>query len=315
MPNAALIELLLQELQNSNRDIKAEAQLLVAQEKGLRNDDYIVSCNHRFTREYSKDVISANLAELAGNQSILKLELSRSGLYDHLPEGIFFLPLQRAKGNMSAADMVVNYKENKKKEEGIRRFFLPFENDFFLQRVEVEEQETLLLKGLQLGYLNDYFIRFWSLPTSIPKSFIAPLILLLPYAYKIAGDIDLMAQSLEQILNEPVRIRRIKAPIEDASAIWIPTLGETELGINFVCGETFVEDTPVFEIEVGPLQDSRITDYLDGGNRNILMETFTKFFVPAGVDTTVSLILPPEKRHMILAGDDELVLGYSSFLE
>ena len=314
MPNAALIELLLQELQNSSCDIKAEAQLLVAQERGLRKDDYLVSCNHRFTREYSRDLVSGNLAEL-GNQSILRLELSRSGLYDHLPEGIFFLPLQRTKGNISAVDMVVNYKENKKKEESIRRFFLPFENDFFLQRVGVEEQETLLLKGLQLGYLNDYFVRFWNLPTSIPKSFIAPLILLLPYAYKIAGDLKLMAQSLEQILNEPVRIWKKKAATEDASMISIPALGETELGLNFVCGDTFVEDTPAFEIEIGPLQGSRVTDYLPGGNRNILMETFTKFFIPAGVDTTVSLVLPPEKRSMILAGDDEPVLGYSTFLE
>lgn len=315
MPNIALIELLLQELQNSRTDIKAEAQLLVAQEKGLRKDDYIVSCNQRFIREYSRDLVSANVTELAGNQSILQLELSRSGLYDHLPEGIFFLPIQRTKNNISAVDMVVDYKENKKKEENIRRFFLPFENDFFLQRIEVEEQETLLLKGLQLGYLNDYFIRFWNLPTSIPKHFIAPLILLLPYAYKIAGNRQLMAESLEQILNEPVRINCKKAPVEDASGIQIPALGETELGLNFVCGDSFTEDTPVFELEIGPLQDSRVTDYLAGGNRFVLLETFAKFFVPAGVDTTVSLILPPEKKNMVLVKGEEPVLGYSSFLE
>ena len=259
--------------------------------------------------------MSANLTELAGNQSMLELELSRSGLYDHLPEGIFFLPLQRTKNNFSVIDMVVDFKENKKKEENIRRFFLPFENDFFLQRVEVEEQETLLLNGLQLGYLNDYFIRFWNLPTSIPKHFIAPLILLLPYAYKIAGNRELMAESLEQILNEPVRIILKRAPVEDASGIQIVALGDTELGLNFVCGDSFDEDTPVFEIEIGPLQASRVTDYLQGGNRFALLETFGKFFVPVGVDTTVSLILPPEKKNMVLAKDEEPVLGYSSFLE
>jgi hypothetical protein len=315
MSSIELIELLRQELQNSLCDIKAEAQLLMAQEKGLRSDDYMISCNKRFIREYSRDLVSANLIELTANRSILQVQLSRTGIYDQLPEGIFFQSPQRSNHSVTAADMVLDYKENKKKEEDIRRFFLPFENDFFLQRIKLEEQETLLLQGLQSGYLNDYFMRFWNLPASIPSAFVAPLILLLPYAYKIAGNRDLMAQSLEQILNEPVFIDKKRAPKEDAKSIAIPVLDEAQLGVDFVCGEAFIEDSPVFEIEIGPLQNSRIADYLEAGPRCVLIETFTRFFVPAGVDSIITITIPVERRNMIIAKDNEPVLGYSTFLE
>ncbi len=314
MPNAQLIEKLIQEFQTSAWDIKAEAQIVLAQDKGLRPDEYLVSCNKRFVREYSRDVVSANLMEALANQALLKIELSRSGIYDQLPEGMFFQSAQRSKNNVTVADMALDYKQNKKKEEEIRRFFLPFENDFFLQRIGLEEQETILLEGIQSGYLNDYFIRFWNLPPSIPKSFMAPLILLLPYAYKIAGDRELITESLEQILQEPIRINRKKAPTEDASTLDIPALGNADLGLNFVCGEVFMENTPVFEIEIGPLQNSLVTDYLKGGSRYILMETFTRFFIPVGVETIISLVIPAEKRNMVIAKGDEPVLGYSSYL-
>ena len=314
MSNFQLIDLVQQELQNSMCDIKAEAQLLMASEKGLRPDDYLVSCSKRFIREYSKDVIFSELKEFAGNKTVLQVQLSRSGIYDQLPEGIFFHTPQRAGRNITVADMATDYKINKKKEEEIRRFFQPFENDFFLQRLSLEQQETLLLEGLQSGILNEYFIRFWNLPASIPKAFIAPFILLLPHASKIAGDFNLTAESLAQILKEEVNIKRANPCPTDASAIGAVALGEGQLGLDMVCGENFMEDTPDVEIEIGPLKYSHVTDYLEGGGRYALIEAFNRFFIPAGVDTLVTIKVVNEKQHMIIEKNFEPVLGYTSFL-
>jgi hypothetical protein len=313
--NYSLIEQLQTEMQNAGWDVKAEAQLLQALEQGLLPDDFLVSCDGLFRREYSRDIVAADVKEDGRNQTILELHLSRSGLYDQLPEGLFFQSVQQGSSPVTnAGDMAADYKYNRKKEVEIRRFFLPFENDFFLQRMQLEEEEAMLLQGLQSGILNDYFIRFWDLPRAIPKPFIIPLILLLPYAWKVAGDTALTAACLQQLLHEEVVIYKKQSGPADAQSIGSPPMGEGLLGQDMICGLQFWDGTPYFEMVIGPLQHSQITDYLEGGNRYVLLETFTRFFIPAGMDTTVTLQPAAMQLNMVLAEGEGPVLGYSSIL-
>ncbi|MEP7279982.1 MAG: type VI secretion system baseplate subunit TssG [Bacteroidota bacterium] len=314
MYNNQLIAQLQLEMENAGWDVKAEPQLLLALEKGLLPNDFMVSCDGLFRREYSRDIVSAELKEDALKQGMLELHLSRSGLYDQLPEGLFFQLPKRGAHTTTAADMALDYKQNRKKEEEIRRFFLPFENDFFQQRIQVEKEEALLLEGLQSGILNDYFIKFWDLPVSIPRSFIAPLILLLPYAYKIAGDKALTAQCLQQLLQEEVVLEQKQGGSLDAGLVETPAMGDALLGVDMVCGQQFWDGTPYINIEIGPLQHSRVADYLEGGNRYILLDTFNRFFIPAGIDTRVSVKIKTDKPGMVLDKKDGPVLGYSSIL-
>ncbi len=312
--NYQLIEQLQLEIEKAGWDVKAESQLLLALEKGLLPEDFMVSCDGLFRREYSRDIVEAGVTEDANKQAILELHLSRSGLYDQLPEGLFFQLQKRNTRTMNALDMATDYKLNKKKEEEIRRFFLPFEHDFFLQRMDVEKEEAMLLEGLQSGILNDYFIKFWNLPLSIPKSFIIPLILLLPYAYKVAGNIALTATCLQELLQEKVTMQQKQAPLTDAQSVGAPALGEAQLGVDMISGLQFWDGTPYIDIEIGPLKSSHIADYLQGGSRYVLLETFNRFFIPAGVDTVVSVKVKPEKLNMVMREKDGPVLGYSSIL-
>ena len=95
MPDYTLIELLEQQLKNGSADIKAEPKLTLAIEAGLGVEDFIVSPSKRFIREFSRDVISADLKEISSNLLLLQVLLSRAGIFDQLPEGLFFRPNQR----------------------------------------------------------------------------------------------------------------------------------------------------------------------------------------------------------------------------
>ena len=314
MDNFTLIELLRQEMRKSGCDSRAESQLSLALQKGVSPDDFMISCDSVFHRAYSKDVMSTELKEDVRKRALLEIHLSRSGLYDQLPEGLFFQPQERRAG-FSAMDMVADHKLNKKKEEEIRRFFRPFEHDFFWQKLQVEREEGRLLEGLQADMLNEYFKEFWNIPDSIPPQYVVQLILLLPHAYKIAGNLSLMAQSLEHLLEEQVIVRKTKPAaisLEDAGVS--SGLGNAQLGLDMVCGQEFFEDFPVIEIVIGPLIYSRVGDYLKGGDRNVLLETFIRFFVPAGVDAQIVIDVPVEKQNMTLGKGKEPILGYSSVL-
>ena len=312
MNNLELIQSLQHDLQHAACDVKAEVLLLLAMEKGLRPDRFMVNCSRLFRREYSRDVTGSELKEDASKQPLLQVMLSRGGMYDQLPQGLFF-QLSSSK-NKTIGELANEYRANKKKEAELRRFFQPFEHDFFLQRMNIEEEETVLLEGLQSGMLNDYFIRFWDLPVTLSKKLLAPLILLLPYASTIAGDWSLTAQSLQLILQEPVTITRKQAVMEDASGTLPPALGECIVGLDMVCGDHFWEDAPIVELAIGPLQHSQIPEYLVNGSRYGLLQTFKRFFIPAGVETSYAIQVAPEDRHMKMVRGAEPVLGYSSYI-
>ena len=122
-------------------DARLESQLVQALESGLAVDDFFIACNSLFYREYSKDVCAAEITEDARKKNILQFHLTRGGIYDQLPEGLFYQPGKVKTVTRNATDMAEEYKANKKKEYAIRRFFMPLENDFFWQRVQLEKEE------------------------------------------------------------------------------------------------------------------------------------------------------------------------------
>ncbi len=306
----SIIEQLYQDMQQSPWDIKAEALLLLAVDRGLEQDEYMVGCDALFSREFSKDISFSEVKEDSQKKPLLQLHLSRTGLYDQLPEGLFF----QARKQTTTGDMCADYKHNKKREEEIRKFFLPFENDFFKQRLAIEEEEDRLLEGLRSGLLNDYFTRFWDLPAALPKALAAPFVLLIPYAYQIAGNLDLTTHSLEQLLKEQVVIHKKNIRQMAAHGMHTPCMGEGVLGLDLVCGNEFFEDNFALEIEIGPLKNSQVTEYLPGGSKKLLIETFARFFVPAGTETIVSINVEQERQHMCIKKDAGPLLGYSSTL-
>jgi hypothetical protein len=313
MDSIELMERFRYEIARMRCDIRAEALLAQALVAGLGPGEWMVCCDSLFHREFSRDVFITELKEEAGQQPLLLLHLTRGGFYDQLPEGLFFQPLGPAR-NATAIDMALDYRHNRKKEEEIRRFFQPLENDLFYQRVQIEKEETRLLSGWQTGILDDYFVELWGLSADIPQNFILPLILLLPQAHRIAGDLALTAACLRQLLQEELEVVRVSAPVTMVDPVDIFSLGSGELGVNMVCGGSFFEDYPVLEWRIGPLAQSAVGDYLEGGRLWPLMETVIRYFVPVGVDISL-LILPQSTLSQLVLDDDQhAILGYSSVL-
>ncbi len=314
MEQYELIAQLQQEIKNNFTDIKAESILAIARDSGLTDENFTIASKSLFSRAYSRDILFSALEEDANKKNYLQLNLSRNGLFDQLPEGLFFQPANSKPSVTNAAIMAADYKINQQKEREIRRFFMPFENAFFGQRMQLEAEEMQLLEGLQSGILNEYFINFWGISPAIPSALITPLIELLPYAHKITGNLAVTAQCLEKILQEKVSIRKIPAPVSSAEPDYVHALGFQQLGMDMVIGDQFKEDSPVVEFTIGPLENSSIHDYLEGGNKEEFLNTFYSFFMPVEADAITRIEVAKEQKYMILNTAAEPVLGYSSAL-
>lgn len=314
MKHYHLIEQLQQEIKNRHEDIRAESQLALAMENGLASDDFVICCDSFFHREYSKDVLSSDLKEDVSKKNYLQLHLTRCGLYEHLPEGLFYTQGKSLHQSVGAAEMAAEYKINKRKEQEARRFFVPLENDFFQQRIQLEQEEMQQLEGFETGLLNNYFTDFWNISSTIPASIISSFIKLLPHAHRISGNTGVMALCLRAILREAVNVRVIPGVVSKANANCLSRLGCFQLGVDMVLGEQFCDDYTVMEFSIGPLQNSPIADYLEGGHKKEFLNMFNRFFVPIDIDVITKIEVTKEKSLMVLHADNEPVLGYSTLI-
>lgn len=161
---ARIFESLLQELDALYDNIKAEVVISEIQQRAnVTEKDFIIQNNSTFSRPYRRDIL-----EVDGlvNENKITINLSRNGIYDTLPEGVFHIP----KANENADAYISRRKKFQEEEKDARSFFAPIENEFFYQRLQIEKNERNLLDDFYA--LNDSFLEeFWDIEKKIPDDF------------------------------------------------------------------------------------------------------------------------------------------------
>ncbi|HLZ88266.1 MAG TPA: type VI secretion system baseplate subunit TssG, partial [Puia sp.] len=168
--------------------------------------------------------------------------------------------------------------------------------------------------GLERGMLHRYFREFWDLPREIDDTAAGYLILLIPYAHRIAGHLLLMQQCLELLLGEDTEVRIVPPQPTLIDRQMEKGLGEQSLGDDTVCGSSFMEGYPAYEYIIGPLDQDKVKEYLPGGHRYLIIETFNRFFVPAHASVNTQIEIDRQTAEMKLEPGKEPLLGYSSLL-
>jgi hypothetical protein len=294
-------------------DIRAEVLAAQLVQCGIAPDKLVFFADRFFYRSFSRDLFDIEMAETAGLEESLHLHLSRAGLYDLLPEGIFFQAPETEKAPKNAAEMAAEYAANKKQELTIRKFFAPLENEFFRQRHKNFSAETDLLRGLGNESLNRYFKRFWELPADMETGMALRTLLLLPYVHQVSGDAPLMARCLQTILNEETDCR-IETRCSQQSQLAYNQLGVFELGNRLTCGDEYEEEDFVFVFTIKNLQQSHAQDYLEGGRLYSTLQTFYRFFVPAAAEAETAIEVLATRASMHTGTEEGAILGIATIL-
>lgn len=301
------------EILKLNHDVRAE--VIVAQVLGRERENLplIVHTDGFFYRKFSKDVTGAVIGDAAELKEILHLHLSRSGLYDLLPEGLFFKQQGAGRTPRNAAEMAEEYKANKNQENQIRKFFSPLENEFFFHRYKNFVAETSLMNGLGNRYLSQHFIKFWKLPEDINPGMALRMILLFPYIHEFTGDAGLMAGSLQTILNEDVTCELVSETAQQ-TGLQFNILSNFELGNELICGNDYEEEVFCYVFTIQNLAYSSAQDYLGGGRLYSTLQTFYRFFVPAGATVRTEIRVLKTKENMHIGIGEEATLGIATVL-
>lgn len=285
-----MIEALIDEIRNLPEDYNAEALAGQLFDAGLDTRRLYVRMLHANQRPFSRDVAKAEKIEVKTGDEALQLTVTRTGIYDLLPEGIFFQPPEHAKRKQSAAEMAEEYRASQKQEKELRSFFAPLEQELFHHRYKSYAADAALLHRLSGGLLNDYLLQFWQLHPALPAGAAIRLILLLPFVHQIAGDAALMASALQAVIREPVKCFGYYQWDQTATAD-SNVLGRMMLGTDATSNVRYREDDFVFDFNITFGDERKIQDYLQGGGHYHLLQTFYNYFAPANTEQKTTLLV------------------------
>jgi hypothetical protein len=302
-----------------NEDIRAEVIAANLMEEGLDAESIAVLYQGQFKRSFSPDILAAEVIKLNDYQKVVALNLSRDSFYDCLPEGLFHefssSPLESGK------EMAHESKGLKKQEEESRKFFRPIEQEYFHHRVLLEKEERRLLNKIGSRQYQDIFRAFWKISPGLPPGLVSGMILILPFAHRIAGDYSLTAACLSALLKEDVNyrvftVKKIFEPEEGNKSVSTRHggLGHCTLGGDLISGHSFHEVCPAIEFNIGPLTNSEIDDYMGSGSRVDFIRTFFSFFVPVNMECSFQVVKPVDYHFILSVGNEATVMGYNSVI-
>ncbi|MDO6597321.1 hypothetical protein Q4512_10390 [Oceanihabitans sp. 2_MG-2023] len=303
--NTDELEQIFEELISVYQNLKAE--VIVAElnkNTAIHKDDIIINNKSTFKRSHRRDILDVGTID---ENNKLHLNLSRNGLYDHLPEGLFHTK-DTSKGTLGYSELRKNYKQEESK---ARHFFSPLENEFFNQKLKIETKEQDLLNNF-LNLDDEFLINFWKVDSSIPKKYLLKLLKLLPYSYKIAGDIKLTSLCLENIINKKVTIKKVFNPKEINNR----KLNNTDnyLGTNFTLTNTYDSILqPVYQVEIGPILEDKIEDYLEKDGFSKFLNVFYDYFFPMEVEIKTSFKVNL-KDGFLLSKEKEPIIGLTTLI-
>jgi hypothetical protein len=308
--NKQSLETLVKEIESISYDIRAE---IIANEliesKEVVSEEIIISNKGQFSRAYRSDVLGATIQDdNYDKQEYLNIFLSRDSIYDALPEG-YVHSLSENNTDKSVRQMIKEHKHQKKQEAEARNFFIPFENEIFHYRTKIESVERDFLYKLNGSKPLDFFYDFWGLPHIYPAVLVSKFIQLLPYAYKIVGDIDLACRCLASIIEEKVqyKITSSKEYSDESEQI---NLGENRLGVDFICGNKYMDYSMNVTVEIGPITNKPFQDYIHEGGVKKFIDCFYEHFFPMEVELKTILLMNEETEAFNFS--KQPVLGYTT---
>lgn len=322
--SATSVRQLLERQRRQPFDLRLEVILAELLAYGYVFDDFLVQPVGLFARRYRRDLgaVSEEPFERR-HQPVVRtvLEVHREGLYDALPQQVFHQPGgSTTEHPPGLRAMIEDSRTQRRKEKATRRFFLPFEQEFFRYRVYIEQEERRYFTSLSAHWYNEALARFWGLADAgLPPTALTNLLYLLPLAANIVGDLPRTRRCFESVLGQPVQLRLVApqphalpSPAGSATADG-GRLGGLALGHDLLLGGDYQETLPALEISLQGLGATDLEKYLTGAWPAKAVALLCEYFIAFETDVVLRYEMAAAAPEFQLGeGEDAPVLGYTT---
>lgn len=280
--------------------LKAEVVCAELVQRGLPFDKIRYTPQSAFKKSYRSDI-----DKIINSDDSIEIIVNRDGVYDRLPEGLF----HQTRGNTGSnvAEMVAEHKRYKEEEKAARRFFSPFEQEFFRYGLMVEQEERRITGSLFDEKMIRLFRDFWGLDDDLPLQAVSVFIRTLPWLSVVKGERELTAQTLSAMLGMPVSVEEtVLTECLRGQSKFI--LGENTLGTDTMAGANVSLPLVIWRFTINDVLPGQIELFTEGKPYDLFLKKFEDYFIPLDVDAVF------EYETQTFTGQDqqyEAVLGYS----
>jgi hypothetical protein len=273
---------------------------------GLPFEQLFVNYLGGFKRSYRNDIEKAEYkySDLL-KQFVIQVDINRDGIYDRLPEGLF----HQSKGNsrtLTTREMVEEYRRYREEERNARKFFQPIEQELFRFATDLRKEELDLSFAMLNGRLKDELNKFWNIPADLPKECTATLVKIMPWIYRIKGNLESTSKALALILGKPVKAQETETDQMYVGENDLVPLGQCLLGVDSVTGSSFSEPSLCWKFKIGELTEKEIELYPSNRKYGKLLSYFEEVFIPLTIDVAFEYEFVENNEENL-----DSVLGYS----
>lgn len=268
---------------DSYKRLKGESLCAELLDNGIKYQHLTVYRESGFKRRFRDDIEKVAIEQDSYTEQLLfNIYINRESIYDKLPEGLF----HQSKGsssNRTVEKMVLEHKQFKEEEKYARKFFSPFEHEFFSYSVEVEQEERKLITSMLSGDFAHTFYQFWNIDTELPKELSAVMVQIMPWVHMIKGDISLTAKVLELILRKKIKWN-VHIVREQESGVKGFALNESCLCIDTTLGQKYFESSLQWQFSIEGLNEADLKYYLENKLFKKFLTRFEEIFIPLEID-------------------------------
>lgn len=277
-------------------DINAEVIVADLIESGFDFDKILVRHDGLFKRNFSKDISDVYYDMV---KELLTLHISHDSFYDILPDGLF----HDIFSDFNPENRRLEFEKLKKQEKNARKFFIPFDYEFFIQYVKLE----IALRE----YFNkpeNFIHRLLLFEQSAANNYMDKLSSYLLFVDKVIGNSEITALCLSDILGHSVEV---SANYENENLGYnnsenLHLKRGNILGDNYICGNSVDEGREVWKFSISISDDKSVENYIEFENKQIsrVLEVFCEYFIPIEIEVKTNIVCDNTAQFVI--GKDKI---------
>lgn len=289
-------------------DINAEVIVADLIESGFEFEKILVRHDGLFKRNFSKDISDVYYDMV---KELLTFHISHDSIYDVLPDGLFHSIFS----DFDPENRGLEFEKLKEEEKNARKFFIPFDYEFFIQYVKLE-----LTLRKYFDKPESFIHNLLLFDKKISEKYAVKLNSYLLFADKIIGNIEITALCLSDILSQEVRHSTNYFSDSLTYNNHIENLHLKRgviLGDNYICGNSVAEGREVWEFSILLNEDKAVKKFIESEEKQIseVLNVFYEYFIPIEIEVRTKLICENNSPFIISAeGDRETVETANNYL-
>lgn len=231
----------------------------------------------------------------------IEIESGRAGIYDAMPEGLFFTSGDSGR-ERDKRYIIERIRGNRELEKYVRQFMHLFEVESDSLRTQIDVEELKYDKCRVYRHLPEFYAQYWSVFSLMSTGEVLRMLKVIPYIPSLQDDLQGAAKAISFILNLRVTVEKRLTEIvsqEDTT----PILSELRLGDNFVlsgCNENTLASMLV--ITVAELNASQCEWFFGGQPGEKIIRSLSDLFFS---NTSVQIVIE------LNSGDKDFFLSQS----